>query len=241
MFPDKETVASQLLETWQQRLLPYDHNFALTIGENLVKTFGSLALPSPSVPEAHTSVSPHNSPPETLFTCRQVLEQVPLPAPVPEEGWLPLAYRYIQGCMFSDAPCFTQDVDSFREPLQCFLTVLQWMLDWEQTQIPFHPFLAFQLLSPEEYESCDCSREYRTFVSAYRQEFIYELMRLGEEITPYRSLGHMGGVHHIALTMARGLERGGIPIDLALVSGSAMSHDFGKFGCRPGERVPYLH
>ena len=39
----------------------------------------------------------------------------------------------------------------------------------------------------------------------------------------------------------RALRRGGVPLDLALVSGSAAGHDIGKFGCRPGERVPYLH
>ena len=31
------------------------------------------------------------------------------------------------------------------------------------------------------------------------------------------------------------------PLDLALVSGSAIGHDIGKFGCHPGERVAYLH
>ena len=30
-------------------------------------------------------------------------------------------------------------------------------------------------------------------------------------------------------------------MDVALVSGAAAGHDLGKFGCRPGERVPYLH
>lgn len=43
------------------------------------------------------------------------------------------------------------------------------------------------------------------------------------------------------MTAGRALHRAGIPVDLALVSGSAAGHDIGKFGCRPGERVPYLH
>lgn len=30
-------------------------------------------------------------------------------------------------------------------------------------------------------------------------------------------------------------------IDLGLISGAALGHDIGKFGCKPGERVPYLH
>ena len=45
----------------------------------------------------------------------------------------------------------------------------------------------------------------------------------------------------MALTAARALRRSGTAVDLALVSGAAAGHDIGKFGCRPGERVPYLH
>ena len=75
----------------------------------------------------------------------------------------------------------------------------------------------------------------------WKREYVYELMRLGLEATPYRTLEHIAGVHHVAMTAGRALHRAGIPVDLALVSGSAAGHDIGKFGCRPGERVPYLH
>ena len=67
------------------------------------------------------------------------------------------------------------------------------------------------------------------------------MMRLGLEATPFRALEHIAGVHHIAVTMGRALKKTDIPVDLALVSGSAAGHDLGKFGCHPGERVPYLH
>ena len=30
-------------------------------------------------------------------------------------------------------------------------------------------------------------------------------------------------------------------VDLPLLSGAAAGHDIGKFGCKSGERVPYLH
>ena len=67
------------------------------------------------------------------------------------------------------------------------------------------------------------------------------MMRLGLEATPWRTLEHIAGVHHVAMWAARGLKAAGAPIDLALVSAGAAGHDIGKFGCRPGERVPYLH
>ena len=43
------------------------------------------------------------------------------------------------------------------------------------------------------------------------------------------------------MTVARGLYEAGVPIDLTLTSGAAAGHDLGKFGCKPNERVPYLH
>ena len=43
------------------------------------------------------------------------------------------------------------------------------------------------------------------------------------------------------MVAARGLREAGLDVDLALISGAAAAHDLGKFGCRPGERVPYLH
>ena len=67
------------------------------------------------------------------------------------------------------------------------------------------------------------------------------MMRLGLEATPWRTLEHIAGVHHVAMHAARGLRRAGVAVDLGLVSASAAGHDIGKFGCRPGERVPYLH
>ena len=71
--------------------------------------------------------------------------------------------------------------------------------------------------------------------------YVYEMMRLNGEVTTFRTLEHIAGVHHIALTCGRALRRSGTAVDLALVSGSAAGHDIGKFGCHPGERVAYLH
>ena len=115
------------------------------------------------------------------------------------------------------------------------------LLDQERRTLPFDPLADFHFLAPEEYSACDCAREYERFLTCFRREYIYELMRLGQEVTPFRTLGHIAGVHYIAMTAARGLQEAGVDVDLALISGAAAAHDIGKFGCRPGERVPYLH
>ena len=127
------------------------------------------------------------------------------------------------------------------EGARFYLTVLQILLDYERQVLPFDPLMDFQFLTPEEYTPCDCGREYAKLLECYRKEYVYELMRLGLEVTPFKTLGHIAGVHYIAMAVARGLKQAGVDIDLALISGSAAAHDIGKFGCRPGERVPHLH
>ena len=68
-------------------------------------------------------------------------------------------------------------------------------------------------------------------------------MKLSAEITPYNTWGHICGVHFVAMHVARQLEKAQVPIDLALTSGAAASHDIGKYGVKEKEsrRIPYLH
>lgn len=108
------------------------------------------------------------------------------------------------------------------------------MLDRERRAVPFDPLKDFQFLSSEEMGEYECGEEYRRFLAAFREEYVYEMMRLSEETTPFRTLGHIAGVHYIAMTVARGIREAGENVDLALVSAAAAAHDLGKFGCRPG-------
>ena len=179
------------------------------------------------------------------LTCQQVLD---LCAPmlkqvcptVPEKGWMSFCYQYICGLMFPGSG-FAPEAPVCGDGALFYLTILQTLMDYERAVMPFDPMLDFQFLTEEEAAQCDNGKEYRRLMSAWRNEFIYELMRLGMECTPFKTLSHISGVHHIAMTAARGLAQAGVEVDLSLISGAAASHDFGKFGCRPGERVPYLH
>ena len=173
-----------------------------------------------------------------LELCGPVLNAL-CPAP-PEKGWGPFTYQYVCGLMFPDGG-FAPEAGRCGAGAEFYLIVLQRLLDLERAALPFDPLLDFRFLPEEEYDACDKAREYRRFLAAWRGEFLYELMRLGMEFTPFKTLSHIAGVHHIAMTAARGLAQAGVDVDLALISAAAAAHDVGKFGCRPGERVPYLH
>ncbi len=175
------------------------------------------------------------------LVCGEVAEAcAPLLGETPERGWCAFCYDFIRTRMYPQGN-FAPDAGRYVRGALTFLTILQTLLDGERRALPFDPMRDFAFLAPEEYEAYDHADEYRRYLSSFRDEFIYELMRLGDEVTPYRTLSHIAGVHHIALTVARGIRRAGEEVDLALVSAAAAAHDVGKYGCRPGEAVPWLH
>ena len=170
-----------------------------------------------------------------LDLCRGDLER--LDGPEPEEGWLPYCYDFARRLLFPERDARP----AHGAGAVFFLSVLQVLLDAERELLDYDPAWNFVPPGPEELEDCPAAPQFGQMMRLWRREFVYEMMRLGLEVTPYRTLEHIVGVHHVAVTAGRALRRGGVELDLALVSGSAIGHDIGKFGCRPGERVPYLH
>jgi nicotinic acid mononucleotide adenylyltransferase len=171
-----------------------------------------------------------------LGAFRPLMNQI---AQEPEEGWLSFVYQTAVNHLY-----FRPDLT--HTPLQqdaalCFLHVLRALFDEERRVLPFDFWLDFDFCTEEELQHSSIAREYRQFMRAFREEYVYELLRLGREVTPFKTLDHIAGVHHVAMKTARAFKRGGGKIDLALMSGAAAGHDIGKYGCLPGERVPYLH
>jgi len=173
---------------------------------------------------------------EVLALCRPELDALS-GGQEPARGWL--AYTYDFACLLLYPE---EDADTSCAAGAVFLlSVLQVLFAAEDELLPRDPAWTFDFPTEDELSGCACAASLGQMLRSWKREYVYELMRLGLEATPYRTLEHIAGVHHVAMTAARGLRRAGIPLDLALVSGSAAGHDIGKFGCRPGERVPYLH
>ncbi len=173
--------------------------------------------------------------------CRPVMEQ--LKGEVPSPGsWLDTLHKCCLSLYFPDnfpgegarglKPCF-----------DFYFDVLGELIKREKRELPFDPCRDFAYLTEEELKKSGIREEYLRFKESYAGIHLYEFMRIAREITPFDTLGHIAGVHHVAMSVARQLEKRDIPVDLALLSAAAILHDVGKFGCRPGEarRVPYLH
>lgn len=173
---------------------------------------------------------------EVLALCRPELDALS-GGQEPARGWLAYTYDFACRLLFPE-----EDADTSCAAGAVFLlSVLQVLFAAEDELLPRDPAWTFDFPTEEELSGCACAASLGQMLRSWKREYVYELMRLGLEATPYRTLEHIAGVHHVAMTAARGLRRAGIPLDLALVSGSAAGHDIGKFGCRSGERVPYLH
>ena len=170
-----------------------------------------------------------------LALCRPELET--LCPGEPSEGWLAYAYDYARRLLYPEKT----GAEPFAPGAVFLLSVLQVLFAAEAELLPHDPAWTFDFLTDDELAGSPSAPSYQRFLRQWRREFVYELMRLGLEVTPYRTLEHIAGVHHLAVTAARALRKSGVAVDVALVSGAAAGHDLGKFGCRPGERVPYLH
>ncbi len=160
----------------------------------------------------------------------------------PEQGWALHCYMYIRGVVYPHLG-LPDDSEEFRTGRLTALTLLRAVYTYERKVCSFDPTLDMTMMTDSEAQTERCASEYIRMHRLVRANFIYEFMRLGTEVTPFNTLGHISGVHYIATYMARQLKSAGTPVDVALTSAAAASHDIGKYGCRKSEerRVPYLH
>lgn len=176
---------------------------------------------------------------EVLAVCERYFADL---KEAPENGWLSHCYRYLLSLLFPEMgePAGSE---AYRQGRILLLQTLRALYAYEEKNLPFDPTKHMKLLTDEEITAGGYIREYISFHKMLRQKYVYEFMRIGVDITQFNTLGHIGGVHYVAMYAAGQLREAGIPVDLGLVSGAAAGHDIGKYGCRKSEekRIPYLH
>ncbi len=162
----------------------------------------------------------------------------------PKQGWLNCAYQYTLKKSFPHLNITTEK--QYEAPVIVFLQFLKTFLEADRTsqkEDPEKSFLILDLLSKEEIKKLYNPMEYRSFLKAFNNLYICEMMRLHQEITNHNIFDHICAVHFVAVNIGRQLNKAGIPVDLGRVSGAAAGHDIGKFACTGEEikRIPYLH
>ena len=160
----------------------------------------------------------------------------------PEEGWLESIRRRILLSLYPEAGVKPPQ-EEFRLPELFFCEILHAVLTERVRRCGHNPAFDFLLLSEEEAAQYPAGEEYVRFLKLVRRNYIYEFLVISAAVQPFRALGHIAGVHHVAMHMAVQLRQLGLPVDLAMVSAASAAHDIGKFGCREAEarRIPHLH
>lgn len=162
----------------------------------------------------------------------------------PAGGWLPHTYQYVLGRLFPAKKTISdEDAAEYARGRSVMLQLARALHAFEVKYFPFDPVYDMHFLRYDEIVDGGYNQEYLRFTRLLRQHYVYEFMRIGTEITPFNTLGHIAGVHYVAMHAAYQLASLGVPVDLGLVSGAAAGHDIGKYGCKKNEerRIPYLH
>ena len=176
---------------------------------------------------------------ELLNLSKPLLDRI---CPEPDEGWLSFFYDSIAAGLFPD-PDRPAPTPAQSQAMGFYLALLDRFLSAEPERCPYDPLTDVPALTEQELRASRAGQEYRRFRKAVDEGSFIALMRIGREIKPFDPASHTIGVHHIALNGARQAAAAGLPVDAAMVSAAALSHDIGKFGCRGRDaaRIPYLH
>ncbi|MCT4605686.1 MAG: cytidyltransferase [Marinisporobacter sp.] len=179
------------------------------------------------------------------FSCKAVLDlcksmMEALAGENNPKEWLGYIYQFALSKSFPGA-VETELINELNMPCTIYLKVLAIASELEKEMM--NPLFMMQFLTEEEEKEIESIHEYKRFKKAFRDDYIYEMMKLNKEVIGYNTIEHICGVHNLSLFIGRQLKKIGVPIDLGRVSGAAAGHDIGKFGCGGNERkrAPYLH
>lgn len=177
---------------------------------------------------------------EVLELCLPVMEKLLEDREGPDD-WLEYILAKYRAVYFPDS--FPAAADRcYDQAEEFYLDVLNGYFRMER-QRGFRVSRDFDSLSRGEIENSRIREEFLAFQKCFVSLRLYEFMRISRECTKYDTLGHIAGVHNVAVYMARQFTDTPVRADLGLISAAAVLHDIGKFGCRQQEadKVPYLH
>lgn len=161
-----------------------------------------------------------------------------------DKDFLLYVYEYILSKSFPQAADFDQ-AQSLNEPCRVYIIFLREISEFQKhnDKNSWQGVYPLEFISDDEAKEYEGYEEYKKFTDAFLSENVYEMMKLNQELLNFNTLDHICGVNYVSMYIARNLKKLKIPVDITRVSGAAIGHDIGKYGCRQNEKdkVPYLH
>lgn len=179
------------------------------------------------------------------FLCQDIL--IDIDKKHNSANWLYQVFQFALSKSFPEAVNLSvKDIsDNCRKAFLFYLEILRVILKFQKSSgdSTFHGKYPLNFLTSEEKNKLENPAEYKRFLKALNDEYIYEMMKLSQEVLQFNTLDHICGVNWITLFIGRQLYNLGLPVDLGRISGAAAGHDIGKYGCKDieAERTPYLH
>lgn len=128
----------------------------------------------------------------------------------PEGGWQQHCYKYVLGQLFPEMGQPEESAEC-RRGRAWYLQILRAVYNYERQSLPFDPTKNMEFLTDGEIEEKGYTEEYIRMHKLVKAKYVYEFMRIGIDITPFNTLGHIGGVHYVSMFVARQLSRAGVP------------------------------
>lgn len=186
---------------------------------------------------------------DNVITCKAVFEEMrevmEYLCQEPEPNWLSYIHEYLITGLYPQKETFisVESKNRYKKSVYIFLEILRELLKFEAVRNPISPKSDLKFLKSEELVKNEHYMEYQKLKDVADELYMYELVKISREIMPFDLYSHISGVHYISTHCGRQLAMMGKPVDLSLVSGAAITHDIGKFGCNKKEisRIPYLH
>ena len=151
-------------------------------------------------------------------------------------------YHYALSLSFPEKFSFDKEKSALYDFFMLLIRELYSQEALNDTSSVYHKYKV-ELLDQDVFTKFESSEEYKSFIKAYYNLYIYEVMRLGRQLKGFNTIDHVIMIHFLSMHIAFQMDSCGFDVDLGKVSTASLGHDIGKFGCIGDEvaRVPYLH
>ncbi len=159
----------------------------------------------------------------TLNLCKPLLQKITNHKE--PSDWLNYIYEYTLNKTFPETVTINL-IEELGCPCEIYLRIFSVLCDSQKksNDMSWQSLYPMNFLILEEENELEYPDEYRKFTKAFRDNYIYELMKINGELTGFTTLDHVCGVHYLSIYLAHQLKSISLPVKLGKVSGAAPGH-----------------
>ncbi|WDC84149.1 hypothetical protein PL321_18115 [Caloramator sp. mosi_1] len=140
----------------------------------------------------------------SCIRCYKCLEEIIKTFYKKDDDFLFAVYQYALSKSFSEAVTLELDEEDFAI-FETYLLLLKVFSKFQKLSNDgsFQSRYPLFFLGLDEERNLEDPSEYKKFVEAFEGDYVYEMMKLNQEVIGYNTLDHVCGVHYLSLYIAR--------------------------------------